>query len=232
MNCAIGSAGLPPRPIPDSLSHTQPRGTAWIWPETSCHIPISRSAVVREGSIIAVMNRECEQTITNTGGVPSWPAPSGIRAGGNHRSHWTWSPGRQESRPAGSTGAYWARRGRRFSRTQVIAQPTRSAGTVAGILGCSTSNARTTGSTRPNAFGPGDRSYRGGRSEATALITMFRHTPNRSAICVFGTPSACNRRINAQPSTVITLQSPSAHFSTVRSAQYSSVVDITTAARG
>lgn len=54
---------------------------------------------------------------------------------------------------------------------------------------------------------------------------MFREIPSRDAIWDFGTPSACNRRINAQSSTVITLQSSSAHFSTVASAQYSPGAD-------
>ena len=54
---------------------------------------------------------------------------------------------------------------------------------------------------------------------------MFREIPNRSAICVLGTPSAANLRINAQSSKVITPQSLSAHFSTGRNAQNSTVID-------
>ena len=53
----------------------------------------------------------------------------------------------------------------------------------------------------------GARSYFGGDVDATALATVFREIPNRSAICVFGTPSAANLRINAQSSKVITLRS-------------------------
>ena len=39
------------------------------------------------------------------------------------------------------------------------------------------------------------------------LTTVVREIPNRSAICFFGTPCAARLRINAQSSTVITLQS-------------------------
>ena len=64
-----------------------------------------------------------------------------------------------------------------------------------------------------NDVGPGVRSYRGGASDFTALITVVREIPNRSAIRAFGTPSAASLRISAQSSKVITLQSLSAHFS-------------------
>jgi hypothetical protein len=57
------------------------------------HIPASRSPVIRDGIIRAMMNRECEDTITNTGRTRGFPAPTGIRTSGNHRSHCTWSPG-------------------------------------------------------------------------------------------------------------------------------------------
>ena len=92
-------------------------------------------------------------------------------------------------------------------------QPTRSASTVAGISGSSASNARTRASNTTNDVSTGLRSYRGGASEATALTTVVREIPNRSAILAFGTPSAASRRINAQSSKVITLQSSSVHFS-------------------
>jgi hypothetical protein len=52
-------------------------------------------------------------------------------------------------------------------------------------------------------------------SEATALTTVVREIPNRAAIRAFGTPSPASRRINAQSSKVITLQSSSVHFSSV-----------------
>ena len=103
--------------------------------------------------------------------------------------------------------------------------PTRSASTVAGMSGISASNARTRGSNGVNDVGPGDRSYLGGASEATALITVVREIPNRSAIRAFGTPSAASLRINAQSSKVITLQSSSAHFSTAETVQFSSAAD-------
>jgi len=43
-----------------------------------------------------------------------------------------------------------------------------------------------------NDVGPGDRSYRGGPSEFTALITVVRQIPSRCAIRAFGTPSAAS----------------------------------------
>jgi hypothetical protein len=103
--------------------------------------------------------------------------------------------------------------------------PTRSASTVAGISGCSASNARTRASNGVNDVAADDRSYFGGADEATAFTTVVREIANRSAICFFGTPSAASRRINAQSSTVITLQSSSVHFSSVATDQFSNVVD-------
>jgi hypothetical protein len=92
-------------------------------------------------------------------------------------------------------------------------QPTRSASTVAGMSGTSASSARTAGSNAVNDDGPGFRSYRGGASEFTALMTVLREIPNCAAIRAFGTPSAASLLISAQSSKVITLQSLSAHFS-------------------
>ena len=83
---------MPPRPIPDSLSQTSRRGTARSWPPSSDHIPASRSGVCRVGIIRPVMNLEYDATITSTGGEPACPAPNGTVTGGNHRSHWAWSP--------------------------------------------------------------------------------------------------------------------------------------------
>jgi hypothetical protein len=103
---------------------------------------------------------------------------------------------------------------------------TRSAITVAGISGCSANNARTRASNGANDVTAGNRSYFGGDIDATAFTTVVREIPNRSAICFFGTPSAASLRINAQSSTVITLQSLSVHFSSVVTDQFSSVVDI------
>ena len=42
---------------------------------------------MRVGSIRAVISRENDATTTSTGGLPTCPDPSGILAGGNHRSH-------------------------------------------------------------------------------------------------------------------------------------------------
>lgn len=78
--------------MPVSLSQTNRRGTA-PRPSISSNIPASRSPVVRDGIIRAMMNRECEQTITSTGNTRSLPGPQGILASGNTRSHWIWSPG-------------------------------------------------------------------------------------------------------------------------------------------
>jgi hypothetical protein len=71
----------------------------------------------------------------------------------------------------------------------------------------------------------GARSYFGGSDEFTAFVTVLREIPKRSAIRVFGTPSAANLRINAQSSKVITLQVSSAHLSPGRTAQFSAVTD-------
>lgn len=59
-----------PRPIPASLSQTNLSGTA-LSPASNRQCPASRSAVVRDGIIVAVMNRENDDTITNTGGDPT-----------------------------------------------------------------------------------------------------------------------------------------------------------------
>ena len=173
------------------------------------------------------MNRECAATITSTGNNAVVPSSSGIRLGGNHRSHCAASPAAQLNRSAGSQRRCSGRRRRTLSRNHVIEpdQPTLSASTVAGISGCSSSNARTRASNGKNDVAAGDRSYFGGAVDATAFTTVVREIPNRSAICFFGTPSAASLRINAQSSTVITLQSSSVHFSSVATDQFSSVVD-------
>jgi hypothetical protein len=84
---------------------------------------------------------------------------------------------------------------------------------VAGMSGVCSNSSRTRGSNTVNEVGAGLRSYRGGASELTALITVVLEIPSRCAICAFGTPSAANLLISAQSSKVITLQSSSAHFS-------------------
>ncbi|PXY03364.1 hypothetical protein CKF53_14110 [Corynebacterium striatum] len=77
-----------------------------------------------------------------------------------------------------------------------------------------------------NDVGLALRSYFGGASEVTALMTVFLAMPNLRAITAFGTPSASSLLISAQSSMVITLQSSkSAHFSSAATAQFSSAVD-------
>jgi hypothetical protein len=81
------------------------------------------------------------------------------------------------------------------------------------MSGTSSNKARTAGSNTVNDVGLGDRSYRGGEPELTALMTVVREIPSRAAIRALGTPSAASLLISAQSSKVITLQSSSAHFS-------------------
>ena len=181
--------------------------------------PTTRAADPRScgsGSSCPVMNRECAAVITSTGSslgravlerdlprrepqvalrrVPGRPRQPirridrcGARAAAASRSHGT-SGSTRSSRPA--------------RRAPSPACPDVSA-----------SSARTRASNGVNDVGSGARSYRGGDSELTALITVVREIPNRSAICAFGTPSAASLLINAQSSKVITLQSLSVHFS-------------------
>jgi hypothetical protein len=86
-------------------------------------------------------------------------------------------------------------------------QPTRSAITVAGMPRVSANKARTLLSNGVNDVADAARSYFGGPDEATALTTVVLEIPNFLAISALATPSAANRRINAQSSIVITLQS-------------------------
>jgi hypothetical protein len=79
-------------------------------------------------------------------------------------------------------------------------QPTRSAITVAGMSGVAASSCRTAASNGVNDVGIAARSYFGGPSDATALITVVREIPSLLAIWAFGTPSPASRRINAQSS--------------------------------
>ena len=58
-----------------------------------------------------------------------------------------------------------------------------------------------------NDVGFGLRSYVGGAADATAFTTVVRESPSLAAIRALGTPSAASLLINAQSSTVITLQS-------------------------
>jgi hypothetical protein len=200
--------------MPGSLSQINRRGT-----RPSClissQVPSSRSSVFRVGIIWPVMNLECAAVITSTGNSLDVPSSRGILRGGNHRSHCAASPGSHTSRSAGSTGRCSGLIRLTLSRNQRIdpSHPTRSASTVAGMSGVCHSSSRTRGSNTVNDVGPGVRSYRGGASEFTALITVPREIPNRCAIRAFGTPSAASLLISAQSSKVITPQSLSAHFS-------------------
>ena len=47
-------------------------------------MPASRSPVMRDGIIRAMMNRECEDTITSTGRIFGFPDPTGIRTSGSY----------------------------------------------------------------------------------------------------------------------------------------------------
>ena len=81
-------------------------------------------------------------------------------------------------------------------------QPTRSAITVAGIVGTTINCSRIARSNPSTADPAGFRSYFGGPSEAIAARTVFRETPNVLAIILIGNPSArCSLRISAQSST-------------------------------
>lgn len=56
------------------------------------------------------------------------------------------------------------------------------------MSGVSDNSARTRGSNTVNEVGPAVRSYHGGASEFTALITVVREIPSRAATRAFGTP--------------------------------------------
>jgi hypothetical protein len=99
-NTAAGSVNLR-RPIPDSLSQINRRGTRPSWVSSSQH-PSSRSWVLRVGIIRPSMNRECAAVMTSTGSNVRDPSSSRTLRGGNHRSHCATSPGAQDNRSAGS----------------------------------------------------------------------------------------------------------------------------------
>lgn len=73
------------------------------------------------------------------------------------------------------------------------------------MSGVSANKMRTLASTVANDVSTGVRTYRGGASDFTALITVVREIPSRSAIRACGTPSPASLLINAQSSKVITL---------------------------
>jgi hypothetical protein len=128
---------------------------------------------------------KCAAVITSTGSSAVLPSSTGIRPGGNHRSHCAASPGAHDSRSAGSGRRYCGRSRRTLSRNQRIepSQPTRSAITVGGISGNSASSARTRASNVENDVGSGLRSYFGGTSDATALATVDLPIPRCRATC-------------------------------------------------
>ena len=107
--------------------------------------------------------------ITSTGNNTAVPSSSGIRLGGNHKSHCAASPGAHSSRSAGSGRRCSGRRRVTFSRNHDDEpdQPTRSASTVAGISGNSANSSRTRGSNGVNdVTAAAARSYLGGSVES------------------------------------------------------------------
>lgn len=100
-NSATPAASRLRRPIAVSLSQISRRGTR---PKRSIsdHDPNNKSSVCRVGTMTSLMNRECAATITSTGNNAAVPSSSGIRLGGNHKSHCAASPGAHTSRSAGS----------------------------------------------------------------------------------------------------------------------------------
>ena len=70
-------------------------------------------------------------------------------------------------------------------------QPTRSAITVAGILGATINCSRIARSNSSTADPAGFRSYLGGPCEAIAARTVFRETPNVLAIIPLRFRPAC-----------------------------------------
>ncbi|MDA8209050.1 MAG: hypothetical protein M0Z92_08650 [Actinomycetota bacterium] len=99
----------------------------------------------RVGIISARVKWEQEATITGTGGGAVSVFGTGTLTGGNQRSHCIWSPGEWRSRSPGSSGAYSGRILCMFCLNQLEepCQPTRSAITVVGIVGYSSSRDRT-----------------------------------------------------------------------------------------
>lgn len=97
-----------------------------------------------------------------------------------------------------------------------------------GIDGVSSSSWRAWCSNGSKLVDTGARTYSGGSTAATALATVFLEILRSLAICAFETPSLrCSVRINAQSSKVITFPSwVGAHFSSVTSAQFWTVIDI------
>lgn len=117
--------------------------------------------------------------ISSTGNSFADPSLSGTFFGGNHRSHCAASPAAQTYRSEGSVRCRSRRVRFTLSRNQRIdpVHPTRSAGTVASIVGASTSSSQTRTSNGVNDVDADVRSYRRGASEATTLTTVVREIP-------------------------------------------------------
>lgn len=127
------------------------------------------------------MNREYPATITSTGNDAVVPSSSGIRVGGNHKSHWAASPAAHNSRSAGSGRRRSGRRRATFSRNHDDGpdQPTRSASTVASISGNSPSKARSRSSNGVNDV----------VSAAAAHTWAARHMPRHERPWLRGIPN-------------------------------------------
>jgi hypothetical protein len=191
--------------MPDSLSHTNIFGTP-PRPASSCHIPATRSPVIRDGSSNAIMNPEYAATIVSTGGALI-SGPTGTTLPGNHKSHCTIWPATYIVRSAASAGRNNGRSSATLARNtdDEWTHPIRSAITVAGISGNSVNNLRIAGSNSSTLDPDRTRSSFGRTSDANAARTVFRASPNRRAIAF--TPNCsdrCSRRISAQCSTLIT----------------------------
>jgi len=116
-------------------------------------------------------------------------------------------------RDAGSGGKYTGRNTatRPLSVRIEYGQPTRSAITVAGIVGNAFNNSRIRGSNPSTTDPTGRRQYLGGPSLANAAFTVFLATPSTRAISEIAIPSdRRNRRISAQSSTSNTCSLPPA----------------------
>src|SRR5215217_7273831 len=130
---------------------------------------------------------------------------------GNQKSHWATSPATYTVRPAGSGGRYAGRNSATRPPNVRIpnGQPTRSAITVAGIVGTALNNSRIRGSNPSTRDPAGVRSYLGGPSLANAAFTVFREQPITRAISEIETPSERRSlRISAQSSTISTRSLP------------------------
>src|SRR5215208_6865818 len=130
---------------------------------------------------------------------------------GNQKSHWAISPATYTVRPAGSGGRYAGRNSatRPLNVRIPYGQPTRSAITVAGIVGTALNNSRIRGSNPSTRDPAGVRSYLGGPSLANAAFTVFREQPTTRAISEIETPSERRSlRISAQSSTISTQSLP------------------------